>query len=129
MQSRRCRCLFPAIVFPGECVKCELTHLHAEKIRITATQIPFRYYSAGKLSWQQYEDLREQIDELVLDTFTGLRHSVLGEKSTLCYFQETIFGEVEELMLRKHNLALDAQDEQLFKVIDVTELLPQFKRD
>jgi len=128
MQSRRCVCLFPHIVFPGECIKCELTHLHAERIRIQATQIPFRHFSAGKISWQQHERLTQEIEDIVWRTFNSLRDSVLGERSVLGYFQETIYEEVEQLLLEEHDIVLDEQDERLFRVIDLADLLPQFTR-
>lgn len=127
--TRLCHCLFPNIVYPGACVKCNLTHQDAELIRIRAADIPFRFYALGDLTWPQYENLREQIDDLVYTVFNRFRHTILGENSVLHYFQATIFEEVSNLMFLQHRLTLSEQDEQIFKILAAGEALAQSNTD
>jgi hypothetical protein len=55
--------------YPGNCKKCYLTHFDAQQMVIKASQIPYRYFAAGKITWNQHEHLAEQIDKLVWQLF------------------------------------------------------------
>lgn len=117
--GRRCHCLFPALIFPGDCSKCGLTHYGADRMRIQAAQIPYPFYACGKISWQQLENLREQIDCLVERVYSDFRSGILGEWSVLYYYQESILAEVKNLLLNQHDITLEREDEQRFKIINV----------
>jgi hypothetical protein len=121
----RCHCVFPQISYPGKCEKCQLSHEEAERMRIKATEIPFRFWSKGDISWRQQEKLAERIDVIVWETFRSLRsrETNLGELSVLCYFQESILRQVRNLMYERHHLLLEWQDENVFKTIDTEELI------
>jgi hypothetical protein len=90
--------------------------------------IPYRFFSKGDITWKEQEKLAEHIDVIVWDAFRSIRDKKtnLGEKSVLCYFQETILRKVRNLMFERHHLLLEAQDEDVFKAIDPTALI-QFK--
>ena len=92
--------------------------------------IPYRFFSKGDITWKEQENLAERIDVIVWDAFRSIRDkdkkTNLGEKSVLCYFQETILTKVRNLMFERHHLLLEAQDEDIFKAIDPTALI-QFK--
>ena len=94
-------------------------------MRIKATEIPFRFWSKGDISWRQQEKLAERIDVIVWETFRSLRsrETNLGELSVLCYFQESILRQVRNLMYERHHLLLEWQDENVFKTIDTEELI------
>lgn len=117
--GRRCNCLFPWLVFPGDCLKCNLTHEDADRLRINAVQLPFRFYSCGEISWQEYELLREQIDLVVEKIYSRFGMGILGEWSVLFYYQESIWAEVRELMQAQHGINLDEGDARRFKIIVV----------
>jgi hypothetical protein len=51
----------------------------------------------------------------------------VGEKSLLCFFQETILKQVKEVMQQWHGLQLLPQDESIFSKINVAELMTQLK--
>lgn len=114
--GRVCRCLFASIVYPGICLKCSLVHENAERLKIRATEIPFRFYTSGELTWHEFEDLQEKISRHVWHVFRTLRHNVLGEHSLLRYFQERIYKRVYDLLLQQHGILLQEEDEKHFKV-------------
>jgi hypothetical protein len=125
-----CRCVPPAIVYPGKCVKCHLSHYDAQRIQIRATEIPFHFFSLGKISWQQHETLVGDIDRIVWATFNRIKNSAtLREQSVLCYFEQAILRQVKNLLQQRHNLQLEQQDENVFIKIDPAELLQQLKLD
>lgn len=122
-----CRCVFPFIKHPGKCSKCELSHYDAERMRLRAIEIPFRFFAAGDISWQQQEHLVESIDRIVWSTFNQLKHTVIGERSLLTYFQESILEQVSELLQQRHGLQLLPQDEANYKSEDICDLMSQLK--
>jgi hypothetical protein len=124
-----CRCVFPSIAYPGKCVKCSLSHYDTERIRIRATEIPFRFFSAGEISWQQHESLVESIDRIVWTTFNKIRdNAFVGQQTVLAYFQESILRQVEELLQQRHGLQLQQQDKEIFQqTVDLAQLIQQLK--
>lgn len=130
LAAARCQCSFPVINHPGKCGRCQLSHEEAARMRIRAMDIPYRFFSKGDITWKEQENLAERIDVIVWDAFRSIRDkdkkTNLGEKSVLCYFQETILTKVRNLMFERHHLLLDAQDEKIYKAIDPAALI-QFK--
>ena len=86
--------------------------------------IPYRFFAKGLISWQQHEKLVESIDSIVWKTyrFFKSRETTLGEKTVLCYFQESLIKQVRKLM-DEHHLSLEPQDEKVFKMIDTEEFI------
>lgn len=115
-EGRRCCCLFPSIVFPGDCVTCGQTHEDSFRLRIQAIQVPFRFYACGQISWKQHEVISTQIDLLVKGAFSRLKTGILGKRSVLYFFQECTWEEIKRL-LQGHDLTLDREDELRFKNI------------
>jgi hypothetical protein len=126
--GKYCHCLFPNLLFVdhAKCVKCELPHYEVERMRIRATEIPFRFYSACQISWHEQESLAQSIDRIVWSTYNDMRKYTtlnVGQQSMLGYFQESILRQVRELMRVRHDLQLLPQDENIFKTIDPAELI------
>jgi hypothetical protein len=97
-------------------------------MRLRAIEIPFRFFAAGDISWQQQEHLVESIDRIVWSTFNQLKHTVIGEKSLLTYFQESILDQVSELLQQRHGLQLLPQDEANYKSEDICNLMSQLSK-
>lgn len=126
-QSTRelCVCAYPQIVYPGHCFKCKRVHFHAERLRIQACAIPYRFMCAGKLSFKWHEILVRDIDNYVWITLDCLHPTVLGEKSILYFYQETILKKVREWLWGGHRIALEQQDEDRFKILELEDVMPQ----
>lgn len=88
-------------------------------MRIQAVQIPYPFYASGKISWEQFENLREQIDCLVERVYSDLDSGILGQWSVFYYYQQSILEEVRDLLLKQHDITLEREDEQRFKIIRV----------
>jgi len=117
-KSNFCRCCYPSLNYPGMCGTCELTHDVANRMVYRAIQIPFKFWSEGKISWRQQEDLSYDIDVIVWNIFRELRNDTrMGQQSLLGLFQEKVLARVKDL-LERHFLHMDAVDENVFRIID-----------
>jgi hypothetical protein len=115
-----CKCSYPDIVYPGICNSCNFTHDVANRMVYRAIQIPFRFFSEGKITWRQQEDLADDIDCIVWRLYNEVKgRSRIGQQSQLCLFQEKVLSRVKDL-LQRHNPSLQMSeiDEKIFKIID-----------
>lgn len=126
-----CTCVYPFFSYPGKCCKCNLSVRYAEEMRIMATNIPYRFYLNGDLTWAQHEVLAEKIDHIVFATYNYMksRFAMVGETSLLCFFQESILGQVRALFRNQHNLELLEGDETAFRMFKLQEKMSQLSID
>lgn len=125
-----CKCVFPIIRAGGFCVKCRKCHLETQNMALRAREIPYRFYCNGQLPWRFCEELMEQIELLVSDVYS-LRPTALGQASVLFFFQETIYKQVYQLMLNSapYKIELQAQDEKIFKTLQLERMKHQLQQD
>ena len=127
--SRFCDCIFPSITHPGTCGKCKISHYDAQRICLRAVDIPYRFFANCELTYKQYERLRENIECITYATMKKLNTALtlIGEKSLLCYFQESILTEVADLLYQRHGLKMTQQDVNIFEGIDICEMMSKLR--
>ena len=119
MQSSNnlCRCDFAEVSWSDKCAhcsKCNLSYDDIQKIALRARDIPFRQWQIGRLTWEHYERLVDEIDNAIWIKFEKESVTGLGQKSLRCYFQEKALKTVQNIMLR-HNLCMEQLDVNIFR--------------
>ena len=110
-----CHCIYPSVVHPGKCVKCNLSHKEVSKLLLLAVDIPHRFWEQQRISWETLSLLEEEINNIARSTF----YEICGMftcVNLLNYFQDSVYTKVRELFISSpYQLELLPEDETMFK--------------
>ena len=99
------------------CRQCTISSHDIGKMQRLLYGIPYRFWLTKRISWDQYEELPDEMVDIVWRVFRSKCNNAIvgGGKSLLQIVQEMILTEVRTLFRKRFKLELTQQDEAIFE--------------